>query len=138
MSLRRFANQHKAGIIAAMFVAWALFLAVVVADRWLDLGWFPTALERRARRAIADLEGPEPARSEAMRRLGGEIDAFVAVPELIRAMGSSSPSRRAVAVACLRRITNVEHGYDPDAPPAARAAAIARWKAWWEQNHRRF
>ena len=138
MSLRQFVTQHKAGLIAAMLVAWTLFLAAVVADRWLDLGWFPTALERRARRAIADLEGPEPGRSEAMRRLGGEIDAFAAVPELIRALGSSSASRRAAAVACLRRITEVEHGYDPDGSVEDRAAAIARWKAWWEKNHRRF
>jgi len=138
VSLRRFVTRHKMGLIATLLAIWTLALGVVVADRWFDLGLFPTYMERRARRAIAAFERPEPERSQAMRLMGREIDAFAAVPELIRALDSSSRARRTGALACLRRIARVEHGYQPDAPHAERLAAIARWKAWWTANHYAF
>jgi HEAT repeat protein len=126
-------------MLLAALVLYTVALAVAVTDDVLHLGLFPTEMERQARALIAEFDDPDPGvRSAAVERLFREIEGFVAVPELIRALGSPSPPRRAVANDGLKRLTGSDQGFDPNGSPADRKAAIARWRAWWEANPRRF
>ena len=134
-----FLNRHRTTILTVALLAYAIALTVAVADDVLHLGWFPTDLERRARALIGQLDAPDQAtRHKAADALVREMDSFVGVPELIRALGSPSAPRRAAAIECLRRITNTRHDYVPDAPPKARRQAIARWRAWWAKSKYRY
>ena len=38
----------------------------------------------------------------------------------------------------LRKSLNLTLGYDPDSPEEERAAAVAKWRAWWERNKKNF
>ena len=110
-----------------------------MADDVLHLGYFPTRLEAMARDLIGKLGHPDDAeRRRAADALCREIDAFVAVPELVRALESDALPRRTLAVECLRRIAGTSNGYDPDAPPGERRAAIGRWRRWWKANRESF
>jgi len=134
-----FCRRHRATILTVALVVYTIALGVIVADEVLDFGLFPTKLERRARALTQQFDHPdERTRREAAAKLIRDIDAFVAVPELLRVLSSGSPERRALAVDCLRKLTKAENGFDPDAPPAERRAAIARWRRWWRENERRF
>lgn len=132
-------KRHRSTILTVALVVYAIALGVAVADDVFHLGLFPTQLERRARDLIEQLDAPDQAaRQTAADKLVKEMDTFVGVPELIRALGSRSAQRRALAVECLRRITRTRHGYAPDASPQQRRAAIARWRAWWKRNKYRY
>jgi hypothetical protein len=120
------------------FVLYTLALGVAVADDLFRLGLVPTELERQTRGLIDQFDGQEEARRQAAERIVRDTDTFVAIPELIRALDTGSAPRRATAAACLRRITHAEHGYDADASLAERRAAVARWRAWWQQNRYHF
>ena len=132
-------QRHRGTVLTVSLVVYAIALAVAVADDVLHLGLFPTQLERMARDLIAELDAPDAAqRTRAADRLVRDIDTFVAVPELFRALDSRSASRRALAAECLRRITSTSHGYSPDAPRAERRAAIQRWRQWWKASKYRY
>jgi len=136
-----FLTRHRAAILLAALVLYTVALAVAVGDEIFHLGFFPTDMERQARTIIEEFDDPDPGvRSAAVERLFQQIEGFVAVPELIRALGSPSPQRRAVANDCLKRLTHADLGFDPNAAPAEREAAIAAWRAWWDDpaNQRRF
>ena len=134
-----FFSRHRTAILTVGLVLYSAALAVAVADDVLHLGLFPTALERQARAIVARFDTPdEAARQAACEELRRDIEPFVAIPQLIRALGSGSPHVRAGAVECLRRLTKVRQGYDPAAPPAARHAAVARWRQWWKDNRQRY
>jgi len=134
-----FLARHRAAILLGGLALYTIALGVAVCDDVFHLGIFPTALEREARRHIAAFDSPdEAARREAADRLAREVDAFVAVPELIRALGSSSPRVRETAIACLRRITKAHLPFDPAAPAAERRQAIAAWRRWWREHRERF
>ena len=132
-------TRHRATILTVGLALYAAALAFAVADDVLHLGYFPTQLEQMARDRIARLDSPDPAeRQRAADALCGDIDAFVAVPELFRALASDTQTRRAATIECVRRITQSHQGYEPDGPPEERRAAIRRWRQWWTANHDRF
>ncbi|MFP4056557.1 MAG: hypothetical protein ACLF0G_06790 [Candidatus Brocadiia bacterium] len=133
-----FWRRHRQAILTACLVLYTLVLAVGVADDVFHLGLFPTKLERRARSLIADFDGPPEVRARAAARLVREVDSFVAVPALLDALDSASLQRRALAAECLRHLTKVEQGFDPEAPPADRRAAIQRWRDWWAEHKYRY
>jgi len=133
-----FLVRHREKVVTAGLVGLTIALGVATADELLDLGLFPTRLEREARDLIARFAADEPTRREAAAKLVRDVDAFVAIPELIRALGSREARVRRLAAECLRKLARVEHGYDPDAPAAERRAAIARWRRWWRENEERF
>ena len=131
--------RHRTACLTAALAVYALVLAVAVADDVLHLGLFPTRLERMARDLIADLDHPDEAqRRRAADKLVRDVDPFVAVPQLFRALDDPSGTRRAAAVECLRRITRAAHGYQPDAPRPERRDAIKRWRAWWRDSKYRY
>ena len=132
-------KRHRTTILTVVLVLYTAALAVAVADDVLHLGFFPTRLERMARDLIAQFDHPDEAqRRKAADKLARDIDPFVAVPELFRALDSPSAPRRALAVECLRRITRAGHGYAPDAARAERRAATDRWRDWWKANRDRY
>ena len=132
-------QRHRATVLTGALVVYTIALAVAVADDVLHLGLFPTPLERMARDLIAQFDGADDAAARAAAdKLVSDIDTFVAVPELIRALGSRAQRRRALAAETLRRITHTSHAYHPDAPPDQRKAAIRRWRAWWKDSKYRF
>ena len=58
---------------------------------------------------------------------------------LIHALSDSKPQVRAIAIQALQIHTGQTKGFAPEAPDAAREAAIAEWSAWlarYEQNLR--
>jgi hypothetical protein len=134
-----FWTRHRAAILTVAFALYTIALGVCIADDVLHLGLFPTELEREARSLIAQFDSPDAGvRSQAVERLLNDVEAFVTVPELIRALGSTSPQRRALADECLRQITQIHQGFDPNAPPAERRAAVRRWRTWWRENRYRY
>ncbi len=138
-SLLRFLRRHRPTLLTVGLVLYTIALGVAVCDDAFKLGLFPTALEREARGHIRQFSSEDPAaRREAADRLVRQVDAFVAVPELLRALGSESPRVRQTAIECLRRITKADVAFDPAAAPAERRAAIAAWRRWWRENRDRF
>ncbi len=139
LSLLLFLRRHRTTILTVGLVLYTIALGVAVSDDAFHLGIFPTALEREARGHIRQFDSDdEAARRGAAERLVREVDAFVAVPELIRALRSGSPRVRETAIECLRRITKADLAFDPGAPPGDRRAAIATWRRWWRENRDRF
>jgi HEAT repeat protein len=49
---------------------------------------------------------------------------------LFETLRSDDPLRRRVGIDRLRQLTNLDHGFDPAAPPEQREAAVKRWEAW--------
>lgn len=136
---RGLVKRHRRALLTVALVVYTAALAVLVADELLDLGLWPTALERQARALIARFGSPDDAdRRAAADEMVARIDPFVAIPELLRTLGHPSQVTRATAVACLRQITAAHHGYDPAAADEPRRAAIARWQAWWQHNQYRY
>jgi tetratricopeptide (TPR) repeat protein len=56
------------------------------------------------------------------------------VPTLLEALDLESVDLRALAEKTLREATGEDFRFRADGAPAARAAAITRWEAWWERN----
>ena len=136
---RGFLQRHRARILLAAVVLYTLALGVAVSDDVFHLGLFPTALEREALGHIRQFDSEDAAaRKAAADKLIAEVDGFVAIPELIRALGDSSPRVRETAYGCLRRLTKADLAFDPDAAPADRRAAIAKWRKWWDENKDKF
>lgn len=135
---RGFLRRHRAAILTAALVLYVVALAGAVANEVLHLGFFPTRLERMTRSLIARFEGGDADRRAAADELMSRIDAFVAIPELMRALEASSLKTRETAADCLRAITHTRQEYGAAASPAERRAAIARWRAWWRTHQHRF
>ncbi|MBM4042608.1 MAG: hypothetical protein FJ290_29315 [Planctomycetes bacterium] len=136
---RGFFQRHRAKILLTALVVYTLALGVAVCDDVFHWGIFPTALEREAQGHIRQFDNEnEAARKAAADKLAAEVDDFVAIPELIRALGDSSLWVRQAAADCLRRLTKADLPFDPAAAPAERRAAIARWRQWWRENKDRF
>jgi len=133
-----FLARHREKFVTAGLLGLTIALGVATADELLDLGLFPTRLEREARDLIAQFAADERTRREAAAKLMRDVEPFVAIPELIRALGSREARIRQLAAECLRKLARVEHGYDPNAPAGERRAAIARWRRWWRENEDRF
>ena len=140
--VRRKANflaRRRDDLITLGLLALTAVIGVAAADEVLDLGLFPTPLEREARELIATFASPdEGARRQAVAKLMRNVEAFVAIPELIRALDSKDLRVRELAADCLRKLARTSQGYDPKAPRPERRAAIARWRKWWRENYDRF
>jgi len=131
--------RRRLALLTAALVLYTVALCIAVGDEVLDLGLFPTRLERQARGFIARFALPDEAeRQAALDELIREVDAFVAIPELIRALGARSPATRETAVDGLRRLSKTRQDYDPAAPIDQRRAATGRWRLWWKANQHRF
>lgn len=134
-----FLKRHRATLLLTGVVLYTVALGVAVCDEVFHLGLFPTALERQARDQIALFDSAdESARREAADALVRRVDAFVAIPELIRALGSASARVREGASGCLGRLAEGGPPFDPAAPLAERRAAVAAWRRWWRENKARF
>ncbi|MBM4043428.1 MAG: hypothetical protein FJ290_33495, partial [Planctomycetes bacterium] len=84
-----FLKRHRGTLVTLGIVLYTAALGVAVCDDVFHLGLFPTTYEREARSLIAAFESAdEGARREAADRLCREADAFIAIPELIRALGN--------------------------------------------------
>lgn len=132
-------SRHKRAILTIALVLYTVALAVLVANEVMGFGLFPTRYQRIARRLIARFNSTDQEeRRAAADRLVREVEPFVAVPELLRALDADALRTRTVAVECLRRITETRQGYDPAAPVEQRRAAIERWRTWWEAHRQLF
>ncbi len=134
-----FLRRRRATLLTLGIVLYTAALGVAICDDAFHLGLFPTAYEKEARGYIRQFDSAdEAARREAADKLASSVDGFVAVPELIRALGSPSLQVREGAIGCLRKITKADVPFDPAASPAERRAAIASWRKWWAENRDRF
>jgi HEAT repeat protein len=57
-----------------------------------------------------------------------------AVPALLDALASPDVQVRTAAITALRAISNTSYDFSPTADESARAAAIQRWRAWFDQQ----
>lgn len=85
-------------------------------------------------RALSDpLEDVRFEAGTALLRAGDDR----AVPLLIHGLEHPDPLVRARAITVLQGRTGSTLDFRPDATPEDRAAAVARWRAWYEQRRRR-
>jgi hypothetical protein len=56
---------------------------------------------------------------------------------LLAGMGHEQQTVRAAAARELERLTFQNYGFSAAAPPQQRAAAIAKWRAWWQRSGQR-
>ncbi len=111
---------------------WALSLALVLGlTCWLAVlgcGVGP--------RTFQDLQNPAPIVRARAVGLGREVPAAVAIPALIDRLEDADGVVRMTACEALRQRTGQDFGYVAWADPSDRAAAVARWRAWWQENQR--
>ncbi len=62
------------------------------------------------------------------------IGDITAAPELINLLESTNPAMRAEAATAVRFLTREMMGFDAKAPAEERAAAVRRWRRWWEKS----
>jgi len=72
-------------------------------------------------------------RALAVSRLGAH-GIREAVPALIERLSDEDAIVRGFAVRSLREMTGQRFGYDPNASPDARRAAVREWTRWWERR----
>jgi len=123
--------------LTVAIVIYALVLAALTVDKVLDLGWYPTKLDRRVRGLIQELGSPDVAtRSVAAAELE-RGEAFVVIPALIRALDAPDERTRGEAAELLQSLT-AEHlsgdlmGFRADASPEERGPARQKLWEWWE------
>ena len=58
------------------------------------------------------------------------------IEPLIALLASEDSFARLAAIEELSEITNFSFGFQFNASPELRAAAVSRWKAWWEEQQR--
>lgn len=72
-------------------------------------------------------------RMAACRTLS-DLDARIAVPDLIEALNDPATVVREAAVVALRRITKRGMRFDPLGSPADRSQRVAKWLDWWQKE----
>jgi hypothetical protein len=120
-------------IALAVLMLYAASLTVLTLDSIFRWGLFPTKLDRILRGHIAQLGSAD---AKAVRDARTELIKWhdLAVTQLIRALSDPNPAIRKNAYECLTSITGQTMAFGPDAPEAERAAQIAAWRKWWDQN----
>jgi tetratricopeptide (TPR) repeat protein len=68
----------------------------------------------------------------------GRNRILIGVPTFLEAMEFESEEIRAIAGKNLQELTSKDFGYRAQGAPQARAEAIAKWKAWWQENEEGF
>lgn len=76
-------------------------------------------------------------RMAACRTLS-DLDARIAVPDLIEALNDPATVVREAAVVALRRITKRGMRFDPLGSPADRTQRVAKWLQWWQKEGQAF
>lgn len=66
------------------------------------------------------------------------LHSALSIPMLLRLLETPQATYRQYAQRSLELMGVQTGGYDPEAPKASRAAAIARIRAWWKSTHRSF
>ncbi len=67
-------------------------------------------------------------------RATAERGTMADAPRLVECLASDDPAVRLAAIGTLERLTGTTLGYRASAPPAERADAVQRWKAWVERE----
>ena len=93
-------------------------------------------LVEAARRALVEISYQEYAEPWMWLRWYESNRGNPRVAWLVDALQSDRRALRLGALRELRSITDLDHGYDPDAPAPERRAAVERWTAWLA-THRR-
>lgn len=83
--------------------------------------------------ALLSRQKSKELRIELVRSLA-MIGDITAAPELINLLDSPDPAMRAEAATALRFLTREMMGFDASAPAEERAAAVSRWRRWWEKK----
>lgn len=100
----------------------------------LDIVFGPVLRDTTEQRVLLALSSPYAAVRTAAAGSAGEREAVALGPRLIELLEDKDLKVRSAAIASLRRITGEFLEYDPDDPPAARAAGAARWRAYWQNR----
>src|SRR5262245_5136519 len=87
-----------------------------------------------APRSFRSLSHPAPIVRARSVGFGEGLPASQVVPALIERLNDPDPVVRLTAHEELRRRTGQNFGYLPWAPPAERAHAVQKWRAWWQQH----
>jgi hypothetical protein len=107
----------------------------------------PAAAQRKSREALTErlVRMPDDALREHLRSEDAEIrNAAIAasgraaaralVPDLIDQLASADKETTPKLVRALQQITGGDYGPSANARIGERAAAVAAWRAWWEQH----
>lgn len=80
---------------------------------------------------LACLGDPSASVAIAAVRAAARFPAKEVVPALVGVLDHPQVGIRTNAFDSLRALTRLDFGYDPEASPDKRAAAIGLWRAWW-------
>ncbi|MBX6313756.1 MAG: hypothetical protein IRY99_12685 [Isosphaeraceae bacterium] len=87
-----------------------------------------------APRDFRDLVDPAPLVRARSVGMGRSLPDAVVIPSLIERLGDPDRVVRMSAHEELKLRTGQDFGFVPWADPPERAAAVARWRAWWAAN----
>ena len=87
-----------------------------------------------APKSFRDMIHPAPIVRARAVGLDDKQPEWVAVPALIARLNDPDRVVRMTANDGLKERTQRDFGFVPWAPPEERAAAIGRWKAWWDER----
>jgi len=124
--------------LTVAIVIYALVLAALTVDQVLNLGLYPSKLDRRVNGFLEELGSPDEAtrRTAATELERGE--AFVVIPALIKALDAPDALTRGEAANLLRSLTT-EYlngdlmGFRADASLEERQQARRKLWQWWER-----
>jgi hypothetical protein len=77
---------------------------------------------------MSDLESPDTGVRIMAIKWAGDNKVTEAVPRLVDFLHDEDRAVRLYSIEALRRITGTDYGYDYKSEPAARIAAIKRWR----------
>lgn len=120
-----------------LLLLYAFILSVITLDRLFEFGWFPSQLERRVREQIHRLASPDETERQAAKEKLRLMEAFVVIPELIRALNDSSVEQRKAQEEILKELTwNRLHGqlmgYTAEGSTEERRRAQRKLWDWWK------
>ncbi len=111
-----------------------------MASRPRYLGWaFALAILpgcSLAPKSFKGIKNPAPLFRARAIPLGRGLPDRVVIPSLLRSLDDKDQVVRLAAFSELKKRTGQDFGYVPYAEPAERAAAVARWNAWWQAQGR--
>lgn len=120
------------------FPAFPLFPALSGSAALLFIALLPIGCNSGDGSLYEGLQSEDPAvRLDAVAR-AGELKDPKAVAYLVDRLTDSESEIRMFAAIALEKITGQTHGYRHFDPPVRRAEAVAAWREWLKDNHRKY
>lgn len=132
------AGPKARAALTGLIVIYALILAALTVDQVLNLGLYPSKLDRRVNGFLEKLGSPDEATRRAAATELERGEAFVVIPALIKALDAPGAEVRGEAANLLRSLTT-EYlngdlmGFRADASLEERQQARRKLWQWWER-----